>query len=261
MSILDEIVKNKREELKALKEKKPLGRLEDEVGRLPKKKQLFFEALKKTRGIAIIAEIKKRSPSKGILRKNFRPITIARALECAGASALSILTDENFFGGSAAIFKKVRSITKLPLLRKDFTLDLYQIFESRLMGADAVLLIVEILTKRELATLSREALNLGLDVLFEVHTVKDIEKVLPFKPSVIGINNRDLYTFQVDIGVTERLMKHLPQQTLVISESGIQNAEDLLYLKRLGVQAVLVGESLMRQKDPGTALKNLRAGA
>ena len=260
MAILNEIVKNKRRELANLKEKNPFERLRDQVKRLPKKRPSFFEALKKARGIAVIAEIKRRSPSKGVLRKDFKPVVIARAYERAGASALSILTDETFFGGSAAIFKKVRAATKLPLLRKDFTLDVYQVFEARLIGADAVLLIAEVLSERNLAELSQAALGLGLDVLFEVHTLRDIEKVLPLKPSMVGINNRDLHTFQVDIGVTKRLIRHLPRRTLVVSESGIQSQADLLYLKRLGARAALVGESLMREKDPGATLKALRSG-
>ncbi len=260
MGILDQIVKNKRKELLGLKEKKSFDRLRKEVERLPKKKHVFFRALKNAKDIAVIAEIKKRSPSKGSLCGDFKPVAFAKAYERAGASALSVLTDKNFFGGSIEIFKKIRAKTKLPLLRKDFTLDAYHVFEARLIGADAVLLIAAILSRKELKILSRTAFSLGLDVLFEVHTPRDIEKVLPLKPSMIGINNRDLRSFRVDLDVTSRLIKRLPRQALVISESGIQSAEDLLYLKRLGVRAALVGESLIKKKDPGAALRNLRAG-
>ncbi len=260
MSILGEIVKYKQRELEVSIQKKPLERLQNEVSRLPKKKNLFFKAIKKPKKIAIIAEIKKRSPSRGILRKDFKPVEIARAYEAAGASALSILTDENFFGGSLSIFKKIRAATHLPLLRKDFTIDRYQIYESKLIGADAVLLIADILSAEELERLSVIADELGMDVLFEVHHLGDIEKITRLKPKIIGINNRDLHTFQVDLGTTERLIKQLPKGALVISESGIQNSEDLIYLKRLGVRAALVGESLMKEKDPGSALLKLRAG-
>lgn len=261
MSILDEIVEYKRRELEAQMRKRPLERLQKETARLRDRKPIFIKTIKRLKKMGVIAEIKKRSPSKGILRKDFKPIAIVRAYEKCGATALSILTDENFFGGSNAIFKKIRATTKLPLLRKDFTIHEYQIYEARLLGADAVLLIADILSPRKLKTLSVLAEALGLDVLFEVHTSRDIDKVLPLKPKMVGINNRDLRTFQVDLNVTKRLIRELPKTTLVVSESGIQTAEDLIYLKRLGVRAALVGESLMREKDPGLALINIRKGA
>ncbi len=259
MTILDQIVKNKTQEIELLKQKNPIEKLLLAIKKLPKKKTSFYDSLKKIRGVAVIAEIKKRSPSKGILRKNFRPVAIAESYERAGASALSVLTDENFFGGSVKVLKKVRGRTKLPILRKDFILDLYQIYEARIIGADAILLIADILSKEELEVLSKKAFELGLDVLFEVHTPEDVDKILPLKPKMVGINNRDLHTFKVDLGVTERLLKRFPKKTLIVSESGIQSPEDLLYLKRLGVDAVLIGESLMRENDPGKALKNLKA--
>ena len=261
MAILDEIIKYKQGELEAQMRKRPLERLQKETAKLRGRKPIFIKRLKQSKKIAVIAEIKKRSPSKGILRKDFKPVSIARAYEKSGASALSILTDENFFGGSAAIFKKIREVTKLPLLRKDFTIHEYQIYEARLLGADAVLLIADILSSHELRFLSALAESLGLDVLFEVHTLRDIDKVLPLKPKMVGINNRDLRTFQADLNVTKKLIGKLPKSVLVVSESGIQTAEDLIYLKRLGVRAVLVGESLMREKDPGLALINIRKGA
>ena len=261
MSILGQIVKYKQRELESSMRKKPMEKLQKEATRLPKTRSRFYQALKKSKKIAVIAEIKKRSPSKGILRKDFKPVEIARAYEAAGASALSILTDENFFGGSISIFKKIRAITQLPLLRKDFTIHKYQIYESKLIGADAVLLIADILSSAELKNLSVIAGRLGMDVLFEVHNLVDIEKVALLKPKIIGINNRDLHTFQVDLNATERLIKRIPAGAIVISESGIQTSEDLKYLKSLGVKAALVGESLMKEKDPGSALLRLRAGA
>lgn len=260
MAILDDIIKNKKDELQRLMIKKPLAHLIQEIQRLPKRKPHFFTALKKSKTLAVIAEIKRCSPSRGILRKNFKPVAIAQSYEKGGACALSILTDQSFFGGSISIFKKIREATKLPLLRKDFTLDVYQVMEARLMGADAVLLIAEILSTTELKNLNECAARAGLDVLFEVHTPNDIKKVLPLKPPMIGINNRDLYTFKVDLSVTERLIKLLPRQTLVVSESGIQTKDDLMHLKKLGIRAALIGESLIREKDPGLALKNLRIG-
>lgn len=261
MGILDQIVKYKQRELESAMRKKTLAQVQKESLKTPKGTHRFFKVLKKSKKIAVIAEIKRRSPSKGILRKIFKPVDIARAYENAGASALSVLTDENFFGGSILIFKKIRAITGLPMLRKDFTIHKYQIYESRLIGADAVLLIADILSAEELKNLSLIADQLGMDVLFEVHTITDIEKVAPLKPKIIGINNRDLHTFQVDLNATERLIKLVPADAIVVSESGIQTAEDLKYLKRLGVKAALVGESLMKEKDPGSALLKLRAGA
>ena len=261
MAILDEIVKYKRSELEAQMRKRPLGRLQKETAKLRKRKPIFIKMLKRSKRMAVIAEIKKRSPSSGILRKDFKPFIIPPAYQKAGASALSILTDENFFGGSAEIFEKIRAATKLPLLRKDFIIHEYQVYEARLMGADAVLLIADILSSHDLDRLSRLTHQLGMDALFEVHTLRDIEKILPLKPKMVGINNRDLRTFQADLNVTKKLIGKLPKTTLVVSESGIQTAEDLIYLKRLGVRAALVGESLMREKDPGLALINIRKGA
>ena len=256
--ILDDILKNKKREIEILKDGKPLGTLKKEVLALPARKAVFLEALiSDPSSMAVIAEIKKKSPSKGVLRTDFNPKEIALSYEKAGARALSVLTDRKFFEGSTEILKEVRSVSKLPILRKDFILDEYQIWESRLIGADAVLLIADILTTNDLEKFMRLSESLGLDVLFEVHTKKDAKKALSLKPRLIGINNRDLYTFAVDIKTTANLFGLLPKEPFVVSESGIQNHEDLLYLKRLGVKAVLVGESLMKEKDPGDALKKL----
>ncbi len=256
--ILDNILKNKKREVEILKDAKPLGALKKEVLALPAKKTVFLEALQShPSSMAVIAEIKKKSPSKGILRANFNPTQIALSYEKAGASALSVLTDAKFFDGSAEILKEVRAISKLPILRKDFILDEYQIWESRLIGADAVLLIAELLTLNDLEKFMRLSEALGLDVLFEIHTKKDAKKALSLKPKMVGINNRDLCTFSVDIKTTANLSGLLPKESFVVSESGIQNPEDLIYLKDVGVKAVLVGESLMKEKDPGDALKKL----
>ena len=255
--ILDEIVAHKKKELAALKKTKSLEMLRQEVNRLPKKQPVFLNALKKKTGIAVIAEIKKKSPSKGILRESFDPEEIALAYEGSGADALSVLTDEKFFAGSAEILKKVKAVSRLPVLRKDFTIDEYQVWEARSIGADAVLLIAAILSEHELGTLSATAQTLGLDVLFEVHTEEDVRKVLPLGPALAGINNRDLRTFEVDLKVTERLIGRFGSTTLLVSESGIQNSQDLIYLKDLGVKAVLVGESLIKEKNPGLALRKL----
>ena len=255
MTVLAEITRRKRKEVEALKGRGTLGDLRKKVARLGRKKPVFEKALRKPGKIAVIAEIKKRSPSAGVLRKNFDPAAIARGYKNAGAAALSVLTDEKFFGGSSAILKKVRKAVRLPILRKDFIVDEHQVWESRLMGADAILLIAAILPSKKLAALSAAASAAGLEVLFEVHTRQDLKKVLPLKPRVVGINNRDLRTFKVDIRTTAKLAGLLPKDILLISESGIQKREDLLYLKKAGAQAILVGESLMKAKNPGEALR------
>jgi indole-3-glycerol phosphate synthase len=196
----------------------------------------------------VIAELKRKSPSKGILRKNFDPVKIAQEFERAGAVALSVLTDKKYFGGSSAILKKVRRTTCLPILRKDFILDAYQIYEARAIGADAILLIAAILTKKELADLSALSEKLGLDLLFEVHSLSDIKKILPLKPKIVGINNRDLKTFRVDVKTTRRLIKKIPKGALIVSESGIKSAADLAQVRMCGADAVLIGEGLIGAK-------------
>ncbi len=221
----------------------------------------FYRALKQGRGVAVIAEIKRKSPSKGVLRKNFNPVLLARQFEKGGASALSVLTDEKYFGGSIGILKKVRQATGLPILRKDFIIDASQVHESKAIGSDAILLIADILSKKKLASLGRLAARLGLDVLYETHTEKDLKKVLPLKPKILGVNNRDLRTFRVDLKTTEKLAKKIPAGVLLVSESGIRNAADMAKLKKFGVKAVLVGESLMIKKDAGAALKKLIRGS
>ena len=258
--ILDDIIKNKKREVAALKKKRPLAALRRDVESLPHKKRTFFQALKKNKKLSVIAEIKRMSPSKGIIRQDFDPVGIAREYEKAGATALSVLTDEKFFGGSGEIFKKVRRVSQLPILRKDFILEEYQVYESRLLGADAILLIAAILPVRRLERLRDISETFGLDVLFEVHTKSERDKVLSLKPQLLGINNRDLRTFEVDIHTTERLAKGLPKGVLLVSESGIQNQEDLVYLKSLGAKAVLVGESLMKETDIRLALQRLLKG-
>ncbi len=254
--ILDQIVRHKRREIAALKKKKPLEALKKALGG-KRGSHTFFKTLSKPKDIAVIAEIKHRSPSKGILRKNFKPVAIARDFERSGAAALSVLTDEKFFGGSLAILKKVRRAVKLPLLRKDFMLDEYQVYEAALAGADAILLIAAILKPSELMKLNRLADQLGLDVLFEVHDLKDVKKVAPLKPKIAGINNRDLRTFEVDLAATEKLAKHFSKKTILVSESGIFTRADIDRVKKTGTRAVLVGESLMRQPQPGKALRKL----
>lgn len=255
--ILDTIVRHKKKEISLLKADRPIRHLIDQVSRLGKKKPIFKKALARGSGISVIAEIKRRSPSKGVLRKHFDVGAIARGYARGGAKALSVLTDRKFFGGSEEDLRRARAASRLPILRKDFILDEYQLYESRLMGADAVLLIAGILSSGKLRKLTALAKKLGLDCLVEVHSAGELKKALRIKPEIVGINNRDLRTFRVDMDVTEKLVRHVPRNVLVVSESGIQNHSDLIYLRSLGVRAALVGESLVRQKDVTTALRRL----
>jgi indole-3-glycerol phosphate synthase len=254
--MLDKIVEHKKKEIAVSKLKKPLSFLMKEAARA-KRSRGFLRSLQKAGSIHVIAEIKRRSPSKGVLRKIFKPVALARTFEKAGASALSVLTDKKFFGGSPDILKKVHRTTTLPILRKDFILEEYQVYETKQMGADALLLIAAILSKNELASLSSLARRLDLDVLFEVHTPSDIQKILPLKPRLVGINNRDLKTFRVNLETTKRLSRKIPRKCLLVSESGIKTSEDMALLKKWGVRAVLVGESLMKEKNAGCALERL----
>ncbi len=255
--ILASIIKNKEKEVAVLEKRIPLRALRRETLMLPPRKPIFFKNLKTKKPFAVIAEMKRKSPSQGLLRENFDSHALAASFEASGAAALSVLTDEKYFGGSAAILETVRAKTSLPILRKDFLIKPYQIYESRLIGADAILLIAAILTPGKLKKLSRLAHQLALDVLFEVHDEKDLKKVLPLKPKMIGVNNRNLSTFQVDPQTTARLARQIPKGVFIVSESGIETHEDLIALKKQGIHAALVGTSLMRKKDPGLALRRL----
>ena len=255
--ILDEIIRHKKKELKRSLRLKPLDILKKEALRVSGRKNHFVSSLKKNGRVSVIAEIKRRSPSKGLLCRNFDPVKIAGEYKRGGASALSVLTDAKYFGGSAEILKKVRASSPLPVLRKDFTVHEYQIYESKVLGADAILLIARVLSKETLKRFYAIAKKLGLEVLFEVHSEGDLKKVLPLKPRLVGINNRDLATFRVDLNETKRLSRRVPKRCLLVSESGISSSEDMAVLKKYGVQAVLVGELLMKDKSPSGALKRL----
>ena len=257
MNVLKRILTQKRAEVRSARSVRTLAQIRKAAYRLPAEPGRFEKALRRSGKIAVIAEIKRRSPSKGLIRKDFRPEWIARRYAACGACALSVLTDKRFFGGSLAILKRVRKAVGLPILRKDFIVDAYQLYEAKLAGADAVLLIAAALPKRKLISLSREATKLGLDVLFEVHDRKEMAAIRPAHPRLVGINNRDLKTFRVDLGVTSELSRLSPRGALLVSESGIFSSEDIRSLETKGVKAVLVGEALMREKDPGAALKKL----
>lgn len=208
-------------------------------------------------GIAIIAELKKASPSKGLIRPNFCAADLAKDLEAAGAAALSVLTDEEFFQGSLDNLRNASAAVKLPCLRKDFIVDEFQVIEARANCADAVLLIVAALTQSELTSLARRARSLQLDVLCEVHDEHELQCALDAGCDLVGVNTRDLRTFQVDPQTAFRLAKSLPENVTRVAESGIRSAEDIARLRAAGYQAFLVGESLMRADSPGDTLRGL----
>ena len=258
MGILEEIIKHKQKEVETAKRSKPLDGLKAEASSKRFDLRGFKDTLQRyPTPPAVIAEIKKQSPSKGILKEDFNVRQIAAEYEANGAAAISVLTDEKFFGGHLNDLREVRQATSCPLLRKDFILDEYQIYESLLGGADAILLIASALESGALRLLYQTANQLGLDVLLEVHTEEEMASASEFKEAVIGINNRDLKTFDVDLETTRKLMAKMPDEHIVISESGIQGREDLDRLKTWGVKGALIGENLMTKAHPGEALKKL----
>jgi indole-3-glycerol phosphate synthase len=255
LSRLDAIVQATRDEVARRKRERPLADLEREADRRPEGRP-FHEALARP-GTSLIAEHKRRSPSAGEIREGASVTEIVRAYELGGAAALSILTEERHFGGSLADLTEARASSDLPILRKDFTVDPYQLVEARAVGADAVLLVVGSLDAAELASLHQEAGALDLDALVEVHDVEELEAALEIDADLIGINNRDLQDFSVDISRTFELLADVPAGKTVVSESGIVHREQIEELERVGVDAVLVGETLMRAADPEAACREL----
>jgi indole-3-glycerol phosphate synthase len=208
-------------------------------------------------GPAIIAEIKKASPSKGLIRADFHPATLAKSFESSGAAALSVLTDEKFFQGSLDYLHQASTVVNIPCLRKDFIVDSFQILEARAYGADAILLIVSAHTDASLVTLNDEARNMGLDVLCETHDREEMDRAAALGFDLIGVNSRDLRTFAVRTEVFAELAERMPKNTVMVAESGIRTAEDIASFRAAGYDAFLVGETLMRQPDPGAALAAL----
>ncbi|PLX98609.1 MAG: indole-3-glycerol phosphate synthase TrpC [Desulfuromonas sp.] len=258
--ILQQIVAHKHEEVAAAKEALPLARLEANLTQIEDPTRGFIRALR-TRvasgRTAMITEVKKGSPSKGVIREDFDPLQIAQTYEQHGASCLSVLTDEKYFLGHLRNLQLIRKAVKLPLLRKDFICDPYQIVEARVAGADAVLLIAAMLDAEQIHRFAALAADLQLDVLLEVHDEAELEVALESDIELIGINNRNLRTFVTDLGTTERLMQRIPEDRFVVSESGVNSRADIERLQTAGARAFLVGESLMREADIGAKLDEL----
>lgn len=256
-NILSEIVEVKKEEVKLLKRDFTLSRFSD-LEFFDIKCLSFSDALSKTNGISIIAEIKKASPSKGIIREDFNHLNIADVYMNNGADAISVLTDKNFFQGIISYLSDIAYKKAVPLLRKDFIIDEYQVYESKANGADAILLIAEILSANQIAELSNAAYELGMSVLLELHNEEEISKINFTSNKIIGINNRDLSNFKTDIKTTELISSKLPDDIILVSESGISNKDNIEYLKSINTNAILVGEHFMRAENIGDSLKQMK---
>ena len=255
--ILSDIIKSKRAYIEQAKKDTSLEYLKHRFLRKNIKTRNFKLAISQGRDINIIAEIKQASPTRGIIRKDFDVRKIAIEYQINGASAISVLTDEEFFKGDLKYIKEVKAVTSLPVLRKDFIIDEYQVYESALYGADAILLITDILSKEEISKFSSLAKSLDMAVLCEAHSEGEIEKAISAKQDIIGINNRDLGTFKLSLSTTENLIGLIPGGKIIVSESGIHSRADVMFLKSIGVNAVLVGEALMEAEDVGAKLREL----
>jgi len=261
--ILERIARAKRAELEKLRAAVPQSALEKKV--TPRAPGRFRSALIERRGeqseYAVIAELKKASPSRGVICADYDPVRIARGYERAGARAISVLTDVEFFQGSIDHLKQVRAAVSIPILRKDFTLDPYHVYEAAAAGADAVLLIVAILKPADLSNLLRLGHTLGLDALVEVHTAEELKIAAGAGAEIIGVNNRDLKTFEVSLNTSLDLIEYIPDNCVAVSESGLRDAGDLERLRAAGFDAFLIGERFLSEKDPGAALHLLLRGA
>jgi indole-3-glycerol phosphate synthase len=264
VTILDEIAAKTRLRVARAKENVPLDLVRSKAIGICQARigdTLPFEKALAAPGLSFICEVKKASPSKGIIAENFPYLEIAKEYEAAGASAISVLTEPEYFLGSDRYLQEIAAKTNIPVLRKDFIVDSYQIYEAKLLGAQAVLLIAALLDTKTLAAYVKIADELGLSALVEIHSEAEAEQALEAGARIIGINNRDLKTFKVDTGVTARLKKAIPAGIITVAESGIRSANDVREMKVIGVDAVLIGESLMRATDKKQFLAELKAAA
>lgn len=254
--ILDEIIAYKKQELADTKRRVPLPEIKAKASDAAPARG-FEKALSAGGEIRLIAEVKKASPSKGVIREDFDPVAIAKTYAKSGVHCLSVLTEKKYFQGALEYLGDIRKAVELPLLRKDFIIDEYQIFEARAAGADAILLIAACLERQQIQDLIGIARETGLDVLVESHTYKELDRALLAGATLVGVNNRDLRSFSVSLQTTLDLLKDIPDDRTVVSESGIKTREDVLRLQKAGVDAILAGESLMKEKDIGRKVKEL----
>jgi len=255
--VLAAIVAATRRIVEVRAEREPIAALEQRALAVPARGGRFRAALCRDAGFNVIAECKRRSPSKGVLRAHYDPVAIATSYAAAGAAAISVLTEPTFFDGSLDHLAAVRAVVDVPLLRKDFVVSEYQLLEARACGADAVLLIVAALTASDLGRLHAEATALGLDVLVEVHDAGELDCAVAIGAAIVGVNNRNLRTLTVDVHASEALIARVPRGVVAVSESGLRSADDLRRLASLGYRAFLVGERFMAAADPGAALREL----
>jgi indole-3-glycerol phosphate synthase len=257
--ILDDIVAYKKTELTTQKQRISLQQLQD-MPLFHATPPPFVKTLREWPGRTIIAEVKKASPSKGVIRADFEPLSLAKTYEANGAAAISVLTETRFFQGNLDYLRVIHEQVRRPLLRKDFLFDPYQVYEARAFGASAILLIVAILSDGQMNELGALARSLGLDCLVEVHDEAELERALACGAELLGVNNRDLRTFHTTIETSERLVRLIPKHLLVVSESGLSRREQLTRLESLGVRAFLIGETFMAAPDPGVPLRALIRG-
>jgi indole-3-glycerol phosphate synthase len=258
-TVLDKIVATKRSEVAACRQRVPMAELQRRLADAPPVRD-FFAAVAAPGPIKLIAEVKKASPSAGVIRADFDPVAIAKTYERHGATCLSVLTDEQYFQGRLDYLTAVRQAVELPVLRKDFILDSYQLLEARAAGADAVLLIAECLDDCNLRKLHNEAIDLGMTPLVELYDPQNLPRVIAAGASLVGVNNRNLHTFEVSLEHTLRLRDAIPDECALVSESGIKTHADVERLQAADVDAILVGESLMREPDIGAAVDRLLRG-
>ncbi|MCG8449203.1 MAG: indole-3-glycerol phosphate synthase TrpC [Pirellulales bacterium] len=255
-TILEKIVAAKKQEIDSARRRTPEAELREQIAHAPRVRD-FFQALAQPGPIRLVAEIKKASPSAGVIREDFDPVKIAKTYATHGAACISVLTDEQFFQGKLEFLRQVRAAVDIPLLRKDFMIESYQLLEARAAGADAVLLIAECLDDCNLRKLHNEAIELGLTPLVELYDPANLPRVLAAGATLIGVNNRNLHTFEVDLQHTLRMRREVPDDCVLVGESGIKTRSDVERLEAAGVDAILVGESLMRQPDIGAAVREL----
>lgn len=258
-SVLDRIVAHKKQEIARAKEQVPESKLRASLQSAPAIRD-FFVQLASGGPIRLIAEVKKASPSAGVIRADFDPVAIAETYEACGAHCISVLTDEHFFEGSLDYLRAVRTAVEIPLLRKDFIIDRYQLLEARSAGADAVLLIAECLDDCSLRSLHNATIELGMTPLVEIYDPENLSRVLEAGATLIGVNNRNLHTFHVDLQHSIALREKIPRDCVMVAESGIRTRADVAQLEAAGIQAILVGETFMREADIAAAVKRLMAG-